>query len=156
VANNEFGSGSSTMGNEGVSGSTFGSAAGRVEEQAKKYGEKVEEQATKYGQKVEEQAAKYGQKAVEAIDAGRTSAASGLGNAAAGLHARADELPGGETVSGFAHQTAEKLNATAGYLRDHDVADIASEMKDFVKAHPTQAIIGAVVIGFLAGRAARS
>lgn len=151
--NNDFSSGASTVSNEG---GTFAGSAASVEDQAAKYGKKIEEQAAKYGQKVEEQAAKYGQKAVEAIDAGRTSAATGLGNAAAGLRAKADELPGGEAVSGFAHQTADKMSATAGYLRDHDVADIASDVKGFVKAHPTQAIIGAIVVGFLAGRAARS
>ena len=133
MGNNEYGSGSSSM-DQGASSGSFAGTGARVEEQA----------------------AKFGQKAVEAIDAKRNTAASGLASAAAGLHAKADELPGGQTVSGFAHQTADKLNATADYVREHAVSDMAGDVQSFVKAHPMQAIIGAAVVGFLAGRAARS
>ncbi len=105
---------------------------------------------------VQEQAAKYGRKAVDAMDSQRTSAASGLKSAAAGLHAKADELPGGRALSDFAHQAADRMDATGEYLRAHDVRDIAGDVEGFVKTHPMQAIIGAAVVGFLAGRAARS
>jgi ElaB/YqjD/DUF883 family membrane-anchored ribosome-binding protein len=106
--------------------------------------------------RAQDQAAKFGQKAVEAIDSRRTGAASGLENAAAGIHSKADSLPGGEKVSGFAHQAADTMSGTAQYLRDHDVKDMASDLQKFVENHPLPAIIGAAVVGFLAGRAARS
>lgn len=103
-----------------------------------------------------EQAAKYGQKAVEAIDSRRGAAASGIENAASNLRKRASDLPGGDTVSGYARQTADKLSQTADYIRDHEVKDMAGELQGYVKAHPTQAILGAAIVGFLAGRALRS
>jgi ElaB/YqjD/DUF883 family membrane-anchored ribosome-binding protein len=56
----------------------------------------------------------------------------------------------------MAHQTADTLDATAQYLRDHQVKDMMSDVQSFIKAHPAQALIGAAVVGFLAGRSIRS
>jgi ElaB/YqjD/DUF883 family membrane-anchored ribosome-binding protein len=106
--------------------------------------------------RVQDQAAKYGQKAVEAVDASRDSAASTLDNAAAGIRAKADDLPGGRQVSQFARQAADTLDTTADYLREHEVKDMMSDLTRFIKAHPTGALIGAAVVGFLAGRSARN
>jgi len=142
VANNEYGSYSSSS---GFDGDSISDAATGVKDQ-------VKDQAAK----VKDQAAKYGQKAVEAVDASRSSAASSLENAAAGIRDNADRLPGGPQVGQFARQTADKLGATADYLREHEAKDIVSDFQSFLKAHPAQALIGAVVVGFLAGRSMRS
>ena len=133
MANNEYTPGNPMAENETQSGSTISNTRARVQEQV----------------------TAYGQKAVEAIDARRQSAASGLANAAEGLRAKAEELPSGK-VAGMAHQTADGLRSTADYLREHDMSDMARDAQDFVKAHPFQALLGAAVVGFLAGRAARS
>jgi ElaB/YqjD/DUF883 family membrane-anchored ribosome-binding protein len=106
--------------------------------------------------RVQDQANRFGQKAVDAIDSRRQGAASGLENAAAGIHRTAENLPGGERVSGFAHQTADRLSSTAQYLRDHDVKDMAGGIQRLIEDHPIPAIVGAAVVGFLAGRAARN
>ena len=106
--------------------------------------------------RVQDQAAKYGQKAVEVVDASRDSAAYSLESAAAGIRAKAESLPGGRQVGEFARQTADKLGETAEYLREHEVKDMMSDFQSFIKAHPVQALIGAVVVGFLAGRSMRS
>jgi ElaB/YqjD/DUF883 family membrane-anchored ribosome-binding protein len=106
--------------------------------------------------RVQDQAAKYGQKAVEAVDASRDSAASTLDTAAAGIRSKADSLPGGPQVSQFARRTADSLGTTADYLREHEMKDMMSDLASFIKAHPTQALIGAAVVGFLAGRSGRS
>ena len=135
MANNEYGSYSSSS---GFDGDPISNTAAGVKDQVK------------------DQAAKYGQKAVEAVDAGRSSAASTLETAAAGIRDKADRLPGGPQVGQFARQTADKLGATADYLREHEAKDIASDFQSFLKAHPAQALIGAVVVGFLAGRSMRS
>lgn len=53
-------------------------------------------------------------------------------------------------------QTArEKLNSAVDYFREHDVRAITNDFKGYLQSHPTQALIGAVVLGFLAGRAIR-
>jgi ElaB/YqjD/DUF883 family membrane-anchored ribosome-binding protein len=106
--------------------------------------------------RAQNQAAKYGQKAVDAVDASRDSAASTLDSAAAGIRANADSLPGGRAVGQFANQAADKLGSTAQYLREHEVKDMMSDLEGFIKAHPAQALLGAAVVGFLAGRSMRS
>jgi len=106
--------------------------------------------------RAQDQAVRYGRRAADAVDAGRESAASTLESAAAGIRSRADSLPGGRQVGRFAHQTADKLGATAQYLREHEVRDITSKIESFIKAHPAQALFGAAVVGFLAGRSMRS
>jgi len=127
VANNEFGS-------TGFNTDTVADAAGRVQDQAKR----------------------YGQKAMDAVESSRESAASTLDSAASGIRSKADSLPGGRDVSQFARRAADKIGATAQYIREHEVKDMMSEVEDFIKAHPAQALLGAVVVGFLAGRSMRS
>jgi ElaB/YqjD/DUF883 family membrane-anchored ribosome-binding protein len=93
---------------------------------------------------------------MDAVESGRESAATSLDSAASGIRAKADSLPGGPDVSRFARRAADKIGGAAQYLRDHEVKDMMSEVQSFVKEHPAQALLGAAVIGFLAGRARRS
>jgi hypothetical protein len=106
--------------------------------------------------RAQEQAKRYGQRAMDAVESGRESAASSLDNAASGIRAKADSLPGGPDVSRFARRAADKIGGAAQYLRDHEVKDMMSEVQSFVKEHPAQALLGAAVVGFLAGRSRRS
>jgi ElaB/YqjD/DUF883 family membrane-anchored ribosome-binding protein len=118
--------------------SKIGDVASRVQDKAADLGHRASE---------------IGQKAVGAIDAQRGAAASGLDSAAEGLHANASKLP--SSVSPYAHQAANKLGDTADYVRGNRVQDMVSDLGKFVKANPTQAIVGALVIGFFAGRMLR-
>jgi ElaB/YqjD/DUF883 family membrane-anchored ribosome-binding protein len=106
----------------------------------------AQEEAVELGQKASE----FGRTAVGALDASRSTAASGIESAATALHANADRLPA--TVGKFAHQTADTLSATADYVRDNTMRDAVTDLKEYVKAHPTQALVGAAVVGFMAGR----
>jgi ElaB/YqjD/DUF883 family membrane-anchored ribosome-binding protein len=106
----------------------------------------AQEQATALGQKASE----LGRSAVEALDAQRGAAASGIESAATALRSNAERLP--STVNTLAHQTASTLSATADYVRDNTMRDAVMDLKSYVKAHPTQALVGAAVVGFLAGR----
>ena len=127
MANNEFGA-------SGFNSETVADAAGRAQEQARR----------------------YGQRAMDAVESGRESAASTLDSAAAGIRAKADSLPGGADVSRFARRAADKMGGAAQYLRDHEVKDMMSGVESFVKDHPAQALLGAALVGFLAGRSMRS
>ena len=124
------------MTNEGTS--TIGAVSSRMQDKAAELGHRASE---------------VGHKAVGAIDAQRGPAANGLDSAAAGIHANADKLP--PNVSGFAHQAADKLGATADYVRGNKMEDMVSDLGKYVKANPAQALIGALVVGFLAGRMLR-
>lgn len=53
-------------------------------------------------------------------------------------------------------QTArDKFDNAVEYFREHDMRAISNDFKGYLQSHPTQALIGAVVLGFLAGRAIR-
>jgi hypothetical protein len=54
-----------------------------------------------------------------------------------------------------AHTAREKLNDAVGYFRNHDMRAIGNDLRGYLQSHPTQALVGAVVLGFLAGRAIR-
>lgn len=111
-------------------------------------GNKITDSATHFKNNVSE----LGRRTADTIDANMASAATGLDKAAATLHGRAESLPGVDTMSGLAHTTAEKLSATAGYLRAHDVGTILKDTKALVKANPGPSMLVAGVIGFLLGR----
>ncbi|HEY7391043.1 MAG TPA: hypothetical protein VH640_21175 [Bryobacteraceae bacterium] len=90
------------------------------------------------------------------VDESRAPAADKLEGAASVLHNRADSLPGGERVANLAHAAAGKMQATADYVRQHNVKDMMDDLNGFVRKHPVQSMFAAVVAGFLVGRALRS
>jgi ElaB/YqjD/DUF883 family membrane-anchored ribosome-binding protein len=96
-----------------------------------------------------------GRQATEKIDEKRAPAADALQGAASTLHEKAEELPGGETVRSVAHSAAEKLESTAGYIREHDVRAMVSDVEEIVKRNPGPSLLIAVAVGFLIGRAFR-
>jgi ElaB/YqjD/DUF883 family membrane-anchored ribosome-binding protein len=103
--------------------------------------------------RVKEKTADLGHTAAEKLDDRRDTAASGLETAASAIHARADQLPGGETVSGLAHSAADKLTSTADYVRQNDVKDMLADLEQIVKKNPGPSLLAAAVVGFLVGRA---
>jgi hypothetical protein len=89
------------------------------------------------------------------IDENRAPAAERLRNTASALHQRADRLPGGQKVSGLVHSAAEGMEATADYVREHDLQGMVTDVKHCVRKYPGQALLTALVGGFLIGRAFR-
>jgi len=102
---------------------------------------------------LKDKASEVGRKAANKIDENIASAATGLDKAAATLHERAESLPGVDKISGLAHTTADKLSATAGYFREHDVDRIKEDLETLVKNNPGPSLLVAGVIGFFLGRA---
>jgi ElaB/YqjD/DUF883 family membrane-anchored ribosome-binding protein len=96
--------------------------------------------------KAEEKVRELGGTAQQRIDVGRTKVADGIEDAAAKLRESADAAgsighTAGETV-------AVRMEATADYLHEHDTNAIADDMSAYIKAHPMQSIIVAVVVGY--------
>ena len=52
-----------------------------------------------------------------------------------------------------AHDAADKVEATAQYVRQHDVQDMMADLENLVRRHPGQSLIAAAAVGFLLGRA---
>ena len=55
-----------------------------------------------------------------------------------------------DTASEYTRKAADQFNAATDYFRGHDMKEIAGDAKAWVRENPTQAIIGAAVLGFLA------
>ena len=95
----------------------------------------------------------FGSAAADKIDQSRGVAADGLEGAAETLHQKADQLPGGEKVSGMAHSAAEKMSATADYVRRNDLSAMLEDVEEMVKKNPGPALAIALGLGFLVARA---
>lgn len=127
------------------------SAADKISDTAQNVKDKVADAAATAKQKASE----VGRQAGEQIDAKRGPAADSLQSAASAIHEKADSLPGGETVKSVAHSAAEKLDSTAGYIREHDVQAMLSDVENMVRRNPGPSLLIAAGIGFLIGRAFR-
>ena len=110
---------------------------------------KVSETASQVKNKVSD----LGATAVNKVDENREAAAGGIQSAADTLHAKAENLPGGDKVSHLAHSAADKLSATAEYVREHDVNSMMTDLERLVKNNPGPSLLASAVIGFLVGRA---
>ncbi len=135
----------------GYSGAEPTSAVDKLSDTAQNVKDKVAGAASSARDKVSD----AGRQASEQIDAKRGPAADSLHSAASALHEKADSLPGGETVKSVAHSTADKLESTAGYIREHDVHAMLSDVEDMVRRNPGPSLLIAASIGFLIGRAFR-
>ncbi len=120
-----------------------------VQDDSSTLGEKISDTATQVKDKVSD----LGRTAADKIDENRGAAAGGLEKAASALHEKAESLPGGEKVTSLAHATADKLNSTADYVREHDVNRMMADVETLVKNNPGRSLLAAAVIGFLVGRA---
>jgi hypothetical protein len=112
-------------------------------------GEVADTTLSKVTDKVTETAAQVKDK----VDANRNIAAQGFDQAASTIREKADSLPGGETVTDLAHTAADKLTATAGYVRETDVNTMMADVETLVKNNPGPALMAAAVVGCLVGRA---
>lgn len=93
-----------------------------------------------------------GRKIADKIDDQREAVAHGIDSAASSLHAKADNLPGGEKVARAAHSTAEAMGRSADYVRDQNVEAMLGDVRQAVKRHPAATLITAAAVGFLLAR----
>jgi ElaB/YqjD/DUF883 family membrane-anchored ribosome-binding protein len=115
----------------------------------------VKDKVTDVAATAKQKASDAGRQASDKIDEKRGPAADALRSAASTIHEKAEDLPGGETVKSAAHSAAEKLESTAGYIREHDVKAMLSDVEEIVKRNPGPSLLIAVALGFLIGRAFR-
>jgi ElaB/YqjD/DUF883 family membrane-anchored ribosome-binding protein len=91
--------------------------------------------------------------ATDKLDEARSATAGRLQSVASAVHEKAEELPGGETVRNVARAAADRLEATADYMRDHDASRIWADLETVVKNNPGPSLALAAAFGFLVGRA---
>jgi len=102
---------------------------------------------------VKDKVTDFGKKTAEKIDTQREPAAGALEKTASALHEKGDRVAA--ATSGAAHKTADKIQATADYIREHDVKAMMNDVEGLVRRHPGQALAAAVAAGFLFGRVFR-
>jgi ElaB/YqjD/DUF883 family membrane-anchored ribosome-binding protein len=61
----------------------------------------------------------------------------------------------GQRVEDAVTYARGRLEDAAAYFRDRDARDILDDVKEYAKAHPTQALIGAAILGLVAGQLIR-
>jgi ElaB/YqjD/DUF883 family membrane-anchored ribosome-binding protein len=98
-------------------------------------------------------AAGIGQRAAGKVDEKRATTAECLESTASALHAKADELPGGEFVRNAAHTAAEAMRSTASRIRETDVSGMIGGVQRLVRNNPGISLLIAASLGFVAGRA---
>lgn len=112
-------------------------------------GDKIADAASK----VKERASEFGRSAAQKVDESRGGTAATLKSGADSLRSGAQNS--GQAISDVANQTAEKIESTANYIRDHDFRAMLGDIEQVVRRNPTPALIGAVGLGFLLGAALR-
>ncbi len=88
----------------------------------------------------------------EKIEETRDAAATAMRGASESIRRNAENMPGGSTISGMARSAADRIEAAAGYIADHDARKMLAEARRWVRHHPGRALLGAAVAGFFAGR----
>ncbi len=127
------------------------SASDKITDAAQNVKDKLTDTAATAKQKVSD----AGRQATAQVDAKRGPAADALESAASTIHEKAEGLPGGESVKSVAHSAADKLESTAGYIREHDVKSMLADVEHMVRRNPGPSLLVAAAIGFLIGRAFR-
>jgi ElaB/YqjD/DUF883 family membrane-anchored ribosome-binding protein len=118
--------------------------------------ERVKSAVSDTAEKAQDKVEEVGRTVQGNIDENRGPAADKLQDVASTLHEKADSLPGGEKVANLAHSAADKVEATAEYVREHDVQDMMADVENFVRKHPGQSLVAAAAVGFLLGKAFKS
>lgn len=90
------------------------------------------------------------------VDAQRDTVAGSLDTVATQLRERAEMIPGGERTTEAAQTAARGIESASGYVREHDVNDMMSDLERVVRSHPTESLIVALAAGFLVGRMVKS
>lgn len=115
--------------------------------------EGVAERAGNRANDVRESISDMARTAKQSIDDGRQTAAERLGSAASAVRDRAEQLPGGPKVQQFAQAAAERLSATADYMRSNDPQRMLADFGRVVKNNPGPSLVVAAAFGFVLGRA---
>lgn len=60
-----------------------------------------------------------------------------------------------EGIDRAADAVEEQTNRALAYLRDFDARKMMNDLTGYARSHPAQALVGAVILGFVTGRLIR-
>lgn len=114
------------------------------------------ETASQLGAKVseaKEQAEDLGRTAVKKLDEVRNQTADALRTAASSV--RSTGRQSSEIIDNCSTNTADRLDATASFVEQHDLRGLANGFRQVVRRHPGSSLMVATAIGFVAASAIR-
>ena len=109
------------------------------------------ETASELGKEAKESIEELGRSAGRKLDKARDETGEALHTAASSV--RTTGRQGCEAIDDLATGAADRLDATASYVEDHDLRDVFTGLRGFARRHLTGSLVAAVAVGFLAGSA---
>ncbi|WP_319462405.1 hypothetical protein [Micromonospora sp. RTP1Z1] len=151
---------SSTYGQEPTNGGGVRDQARQVGSEAANAGGAVAQTAKDQGREVVGEAKRQARNLYgEARDQVASQTSQQQQRAAGGLRSLAEEMRSmaqhnGQSgpVTELAHQAADRVHGVAGWLEQREPGDILNEVKSYARRNPGTFLVGAAVLGVLAGR----
>ncbi|MCX6621529.1 MAG: hypothetical protein NTY38_10700 [Acidobacteria bacterium] len=109
------------------------------------------ETASELGRDAKESIEGLSQSAAKRMDEARVETGGALHSAAASVRTAGNR--GSEAIDNLATGTADRLDATASYVEDHDLKSVFTTLLGFGRRHMTGSLVAAAAIGFMAGSA---
>ena len=111
----------------------------------------VSETASELGKEAKESIQELGRSAGKKLDEARDETGEALHSAASSV--RRTGRQSSAAIDNCSTRTADRLDATASYIEDHDLGDAFIGLQRFARRHLAGSMVTAAVIGFLAGSA---
>jgi hypothetical protein len=109
------------------------------------------ETAAELGKEAKESVEELGRSAGRRLDEARDEAGGALHSTASSV--RTTGRQGSRAIGHIAAGAADRLDATASYIEDHELRDMFAGLRRFGRRHLTGSLVAAVAIGFFAGSA---
>jgi hypothetical protein len=113
----------------------------------------VTESAAELGKEAKESVEELGRSAGRRLDTVRSETGAALHTAASSV--RVTGRQGAEAIDNLATGAADRLDATASLVEDHDLNDALTGLRRYGRRHLAGSLVAAAAIGFFAGAAIR-
>jgi len=117
--------------------------------------QEIKDRVTDMASKAKDKAGQVADSVSEKLGHQRENAADALGRVASTMHDKAGSVPGGSKAASLTHSIADGMDCTAGYLRDHDFAQMGKDVTNICRKYPIQSFVAALAVGILVGRSIR-
>lgn len=107
------------------------------------------ETASELGKEAKESMEELGRSAGKRLDEARDETGGALHTAASSV--RTTGRRGSRAIDNLATSAADRLDATASYVEDHDLRGMLTGLRKYSRRHPTRSLLAAAAIGFFAG-----
>jgi ElaB/YqjD/DUF883 family membrane-anchored ribosome-binding protein len=113
----------------------------------------LSETASELGKEPRESMEEAGRSAGKKLDEARDETGDALHSAASSV--RRTGRQGSAAIQDCSARTADRLDATASFIEDHDLGDAFNGLRRFARRHLTGSLVAAAAFGFLTASALR-